>query len=75
MVLERGRIVEVGTHEELLARDGLYANLYKMTFTQMGDGRSDAGAPEGREDGRRPGRNGAERLPSPAGAPSPSPTS
>jgi subfamily B ATP-binding cassette protein MsbA len=30
VVLDRGRVVEIGTHGELLARNGLYAGLYRM---------------------------------------------
>jgi len=32
VVVDRGRVVETGTHAELLARNGLYAQLYRTQF-------------------------------------------
>ena len=33
LVMEKGEIVEQGTHSELLARDGAYAKLYNLQFS------------------------------------------
>ncbi len=33
-VMDRGRIIEVGRHHELLAQNGVYANLYRLQFTK-----------------------------------------
>jgi subfamily B ATP-binding cassette protein MsbA len=32
VVLEHGRVIEVGSHRQLLARGGLYAHLYEIQF-------------------------------------------
>jgi len=38
LVLDRGRIVESGSHEDLLRRGGLYQRLYAMQFQDVLDG-------------------------------------
>ncbi|MCS0582083.1 lipid A export permease/ATP-binding protein MsbA [Massilia pinisoli] len=35
VVMEHGRIVEQGTHEQLLAKGGMYANLYRLQFSTV----------------------------------------
>jgi subfamily B ATP-binding cassette protein MsbA len=37
VVMSRGLIAEVGSHTELLARDGLYARLYRIQFAEDGE--------------------------------------
>jgi len=35
-VLERGRVIELGSHAELLAKEGVYANLYRIQYATEG---------------------------------------
>jgi subfamily B ATP-binding cassette protein MsbA len=37
VVMEHGRIVEQGTHDELLASGGMYANLYRLQFSALAE--------------------------------------
>ena len=34
VVMDQGRVVDQGTHDALLARGGIYADLYKLQFSQ-----------------------------------------
>jgi len=34
VVMEQGRVIEAGRHDELLAANGMYANLYRLQFTK-----------------------------------------
>jgi ABC-type multidrug transport system fused ATPase/permease subunit len=38
VVLDAGRIVEMGNHADLLARNGLYAELYRTQFERQAAG-------------------------------------
>lgn len=40
LVLEKGRLVEEGTHDELLAAGGLYAHLYEIQYSHKDDNNS-----------------------------------
>jgi ATP-binding cassette subfamily B protein len=46
LVLDEGRIVQRGSHEELLAAGGLYAELYRTQFavSPISDGELESGA-------------------------------
>jgi ATP-binding cassette subfamily B protein len=47
LVVDRGRITESGTHDQLLAAGGLYAELYRTQFSRNGRADRDCGPADG----------------------------
>lgn len=62
VVFHKGRIVETGTHEELLARGGIYSRLYRLQFAveQMETMASGPRAEKGESPGPRSVSTGAD---------------
>jgi len=69
VVLDQGRIAEIGSHDELLARGGIYSNLYKMTYEQ--EQAKQAASMVGEDEAFARRRRG--ELQAPEHAPTPSP--
>ena len=60
LVIDDGRIVQHGTHAELLAAGGLYADLYRTQFADQDEG-DDGGPGNSRPTGPAPARGPATR--------------
>ena len=55
VVMREGEIVELGSHDELIAGDGVYPDLYRMTYRRYegdGNGASPSAQPAGERAGR-----------------------
>ena len=65
IVLDRGRLAEMGSHDELLAQGGVYERLYAINYGLVAESET-AAVLDSLEGGVRPGRRGDGLLPAPA---------
>ncbi|MCL6431860.1 MAG: ABC transporter ATP-binding protein/permease [Anaerolineae bacterium] len=69
LVLDRGRLVARGTHEELIRESGIYAEIYDLQLRQGSQPAAEAGPSEARAPGPdqdRKGRQAPSQAPAPA---------
>ena len=68
VVMDHGRIVDTGTHQELLERGGIYARLYALNFHDPEDGTTAPSSVDGDSHREVPGRR---KRPAPASGEAP----
>ena len=67
VVMDAGRIAEIGTHEELLAQGGHYARLHRMTYAPHETAQTNAPTSADGNDNGGPPRDRAGRTDAPGG--------